>query len=210
MREKKNNRCYYCGNPSTSKEHLPPKCIFPDPRPSTLITVPSCNLHNSKQSKDDEYFRWVITTASAESEVAENLIMKKVIPQFKRKPKLLHDIFSNKRSIPLYTKIGIFAGYSPGFEIDSHRFQKSINKITRGLFFYHQKEILKKNFKVEKFILNPKLDKETQYAISLIPLNIVMDHVFSYRFFIENNDNPISYWFYMFYDNTLIMTVVSK
>ncbi|RFM30946.1 hypothetical protein [Chitinophaga silvisoli] len=54
--------CYMCGAPATSKEHVSPACLFPEKKDiktsifrNNLITVPSCELHNSKKSKDDEF-----------------------------------------------------------------------------------------------------------------------------------------------------------
>ncbi len=62
MPKKKNRICYMCGNPATSKEHVPPACLFPEKKDirtsafrNNLITVPSCDLHNSKKSNDDEF-----------------------------------------------------------------------------------------------------------------------------------------------------------
>ncbi len=60
-------QCYMCNKPSTSKEHVPPKCIFPEAKDlgsekfrENLIKVPSCDLHNMKKSKDDEYLMIVL------------------------------------------------------------------------------------------------------------------------------------------------------
>ena len=53
--------CYRCGEPATSREHVPPLCLFPEAKDfridlrKDLITVPSCELHNSKKSRDDEF-----------------------------------------------------------------------------------------------------------------------------------------------------------
>ncbi len=51
-----------CGASATSREHVPPLCLFPEEKDiktsifrNNLITVPSCDLHNSKKSKDDEF-----------------------------------------------------------------------------------------------------------------------------------------------------------
>lgn len=59
---KKSTSCYICSQPATSKEHVPPVCLFPEEKDiktsifrNNLITVPSCDLHNSKKSKDDEF-----------------------------------------------------------------------------------------------------------------------------------------------------------
>ncbi|KAB2518033.1 hypothetical protein F8N49_23240 [Pseudomonas sp. GXM4] len=53
--------CYMCEQPATSVEHVPPKCIFPEFKDAQvdlrrkLITVPSCDDHNAKKSRDDEF-----------------------------------------------------------------------------------------------------------------------------------------------------------
>jgi len=60
--------CYYCGTDASSKEHVPPKCLFPEKKDiadgmnyrKNLITVPSCDKHNSNKCKDDEYLQLII------------------------------------------------------------------------------------------------------------------------------------------------------
>jgi hypothetical protein len=54
--------CYRCTTIATSKEHVPPRNLFPEARESggidyriNLITVPSCDAHNSAKSDDDEF-----------------------------------------------------------------------------------------------------------------------------------------------------------
>lgn len=50
-----------CNSPATSKEHVPPRCLFPEQKDSdidlrkALITVPSCDAHNMDKSQDDEF-----------------------------------------------------------------------------------------------------------------------------------------------------------
>ena len=58
----KNDRadfCYACDSHSISREHIPPKCLFPTELPENLrknlITVPSCEEHNGRKSDDDEF-----------------------------------------------------------------------------------------------------------------------------------------------------------
>jgi hypothetical protein len=51
-----NEKCYCCNENTISREHIPPKCLFLTPRPSNMITVPSCQKHIFAKSKDDEYF----------------------------------------------------------------------------------------------------------------------------------------------------------
>ena len=55
------SECYMCDRPSSSMEHVPPKCLFPETKDlgrqyrNNLITVPSCDEHNSHKSADDEF-----------------------------------------------------------------------------------------------------------------------------------------------------------
>jgi hypothetical protein len=59
MNLKDKQQCYACGSPATGREHVPPKCLFPtelnkDYR-KNLVTVPSCDTHNTSKSDDDEF-----------------------------------------------------------------------------------------------------------------------------------------------------------
>jgi len=75
-----NDVCYWCGGIATSLEHIPPKCIFPEKKDidkifnqsfrDELITVPSCDLHNSKKSKDDEYFLVCLSSLVGNNDVS--------------------------------------------------------------------------------------------------------------------------------------------
>jgi len=53
--------CYMCDQSSTSREHVPPRCLFPESKDvrgdfrQNLLTVPSCDEHNSGKSADDEF-----------------------------------------------------------------------------------------------------------------------------------------------------------
>lgn len=48
-------KCYFCGKTSTSNEHVPPRNLFPKGQKYryNLITVPSCDEHNSDKSDLD-------------------------------------------------------------------------------------------------------------------------------------------------------------
>jgi hypothetical protein len=58
--------CYMCELPEMSREHARPLCFFPEAQEfgrdvrNNLITVPSCDAHNSAKSKDDEFLRGVM------------------------------------------------------------------------------------------------------------------------------------------------------
>src|SRR5438309_918942 len=52
--------CVYCRRPATTKDHVPPRSLFP--AGVQLITVPCCEECRKIQSKDDEYIRLALVT----------------------------------------------------------------------------------------------------------------------------------------------------
>ena len=59
-----------CDALATTKEHIPPKALFPKQKDvlseislrKDLITVPSCEKHNNSKSRDDEYLVFCLST----------------------------------------------------------------------------------------------------------------------------------------------------
>ncbi len=60
-RKPQQGECAYCGEwREITRDHIPSRSLFSKPRPSDLITVPSCLPCNKGISKDDEYFNIVV------------------------------------------------------------------------------------------------------------------------------------------------------
>ena len=52
------DKCFLCGaTENLTRDHIPPKGLFPKPRPSNLYTVTCCEPCNNGASQEDEYFR---------------------------------------------------------------------------------------------------------------------------------------------------------
>jgi hypothetical protein len=90
--------CYLCGTPATTQDHIPPKCMFPKPRPTDLITVPSCCACNDKTKLDDEYFRLVVAAGSRDSPQSTVLLHQRIIPQMRKAPALIVKFMRSIRS----------------------------------------------------------------------------------------------------------------
>jgi hypothetical protein len=57
--------CIYCGSTTEpTRDHVPPRAVFPKPRPKNLLTVPACRACNSAAAADDEYFAAVLRAAT--------------------------------------------------------------------------------------------------------------------------------------------------
>jgi hypothetical protein len=133
---KNDNICYYCGKSAVDKEHVPPICFFPEGCREQLIKVPSCRVHNKLYGVDDEYVRNVLTMAMNDSDISRKLYFDKSNRSFKRNPELTRKISETILDIRLSD--GLKAG---AFKIDVERFNKVMDKIGKGLYYYNNGHI---------------------------------------------------------------------
>ena len=91
--------CYMCDKPSVTREHAPPLAFFPSDLRGNLITVPSCTAHNNDNSKDVEYVRNIVVTDINTNELARYMFRSKVLPSFRRSPKLKRQTFARYREV---------------------------------------------------------------------------------------------------------------
>lgn len=133
--------CYMCDAESTSSEHAPPKCFFPEAEVAgkdlrkNLITVPSCDLHNSKKAKDDEFLRAVILLAAGGgSGVAKAHFFDKVLRAAARRP---------HAHLSFVTPIGLRLELGEICSIDRQRFDRSIKALGYALHLYEFGEKLR-------------------------------------------------------------------
>jgi hypothetical protein len=73
-RSKPLRSCYMCDQPSSTREHVPPRSFFPKGKRPNLWTVPSCPTHNLENNQDVEYVRNVIVTQLGTNATAENIL----------------------------------------------------------------------------------------------------------------------------------------
>ena len=86
--------CYMCPSAASSSEHAPPRCIFPERKDTkehtnyrrNLITVPSCQEHNSERSHDDEYLLFTLAGSYTSSNVGLTQFITKVRRAFEYRP----------------------------------------------------------------------------------------------------------------------------
>ena len=127
-------KCAYCGEWSElTRDHIPPKCLFGPPRPSNLITVPSCDPCNRELSRDDEYFRLVLTlgidSTKFPRESSESLRAIKSLGR----PDSLGFARMFQRS---------YATNPARIAVDEKRVKVVLHRVTRGLFYHHRSERL--------------------------------------------------------------------
>ena len=122
--------CYMCNSLATSSEHTPPRSIFPKSSSyrTNLIKVPSCDVHNSSKSKDDELVRHVLACAPGNNDLAHKVV-NSVLRSFDRKPHIIGSFF------PDLNPVTIGGEETASFTIDLDRFHTSIQSMVRALYY---------------------------------------------------------------------------
>ncbi|MDP1996248.1 MAG: hypothetical protein Q8J90_03535 [Gallionella sp.] len=135
--------CYYCGKAATSVEHVPPKTIFPKPKDSpasrdyrkNLITVRSCDEHNSKKSKDDEYLLYVLAMSLPSNDIAKHQFLTKVRRAIERRPALLQKLLMKFREVTLHDTVNNTWSKSIALQPDHTRLMSIFTHIAKAIYF---------------------------------------------------------------------------
>jgi hypothetical protein len=196
--------------PAATRDHVPPRGMFPKPLPTDLITVPACHTCNSASSLDDEYFRLVVSACSNDSPQSMVLLNQKILPKTREKPLLAKRFLKSCARIPEFSPGGICIEQARAVTFDRQRMQAVVNKIVRGLYFRHTGQMLGSNRIVEDFVCQPQLNQEVMERICCLPLfKIGEGTVFSYRYEMPEPQGKESAWFLMFYNDTVLFVAAT-
>jgi len=204
--------CCYCGQQlGVTRDHIPPKNLFPKPRPANLITVPACEeCHSDAWSKDDEYFRLKVCL-SAEAgghpeaqKVADKALLRLLRPQASR---FRAQIKKDTSERWIRSPSGIY-GKALAYEADPDRIDSTIARVTRGLHFHECGERLSVDARIKVFSrcrryparLLQVLERDIGITLAALPAKVIGDGVFSYRFsFEKKKDVEEAAWAFTFY-----------
>lgn len=202
--KKKHGECVYCGLlTEVTKEHVPPRSIFPKPYPDNLIYVLACKKCNSSYSKDDEYLRDVFSILMPTATHPEAKKLRGAgIRSFQREKKatFVGQFFGT--AAPIITSND---EVSVGLEILAHRMCNIIFRIIRGLFWYEMNYRLPSTHKV-RIIDNPFSPNALEIAqlyesfFDKAPVTIG-NNVFSYQSKLLNSDKYLSFWLIRFFES---------
>jgi len=143
-RPRKGAVCAICGKePATTLDHIPPKGIFPAPRPNDSITVPACFRCNNRGSKLDEPFRVYLSLhIGTETPESERLWKKHALRTLRHNRKMRNQLLGSMRLAELRTPGGIILGKRPVGRWNSKAHDETIERMIRGLYFHHFGEVL--------------------------------------------------------------------
>ena len=129
--------CYMCDSVATTREHAPARCMFPEAKDidgrdlrRNLISVPSCDAHNSAFSKDDEYFLAIVTSQLQGNDVSRRQFDTKVLRAVRRKPAIVDAEFRSAVSATVDGQDVMV------LRADSSRVRRAMDKTTRALVYH--------------------------------------------------------------------------
>jgi len=171
--KKMNNICYWCGEKATSREHIPPLCLFPEEKDigiifkqsfrKNLITVPSCNEHNSKKSNDDEYLLVCLSSKIGNNELALAHTYTKIKRTLEHNPTLLPKGDDSRITIGEYT----FPVSQ--VKIKNPRLMHSFEGIARGLYFHEYNKVFFGSCTIiTQMLQNPNTDNKSRLQNLLV------------------------------------------
>ena len=146
-----------CDEVETSREHAPPRCLFPTEAEAgrnlrvNLITVPSCDRHNSEKSTDDEFFRAIVLGIAAHnSPVAADHFRGKLLRAAARNPTTYGTYFDEQGQV--------HKGAFRVLKIDRTRLDACLVHIARALYFHATKQ----KWWLPIYPISPNLFSETK------------------------------------------------
>lgn len=133
--------CIYCGKEKAEeKDHVPPKCFFSTPRPTNLLTVPSCSRCNREYGKDDERVRNLLVslnTTENHNAIRTQLAGKRDRSYTRGKGSNLEFMLSSMKLKDVYSPSGAHLGQAYAFDFDKPIMNRFMSRMVRGLLFHH-------------------------------------------------------------------------
>ena len=163
-------RCYLCGAPATSNEHVPPTCLFPEKKDldngidyrKNLITVPSCDAHNSLKSKNDEYLQLILIHGYFNNKAGREHFSSKFVRALTRRPAMLAALYEN------ITPVTVDTDPTLAVDIDRKRFNRALVYVCQGVCYSHTGKPWQKEIEIHTPILLVMNDREADRINTLV------------------------------------------
>jgi hypothetical protein len=207
-------KCVYCAvRDAETWDHVPPRNIFPPPRPSNLITVPSCVECNTGSSRDDEYFRYVLSMSDATGSNPQAALARESSTRSLLRPEAngyRRAMMALTQPIEIRSPTGIILGTRLGYQVQYERIFRVVRRVVRGLFFHIAGYPLTSEYQplVHSKDTITNLDQEAQdefqsniiHPLWALSPTVISEGTFSYRCRFFEEDPHFSAWGLSFYD----------
>lgn len=196
------NRCFVCHNPATTREHVPPLCLFPETKDAeggrdlrrNLITVPACADHNLAKSTDDEYFRLVVSMNVAANRVGTWQAVTKVARAQGRRPALGQSILEGAKDVTVVDSRTGSEHPAAEAPLDRARVTRVLDLVALGVYRHHFGESWSGTVRVHPdFIADIGTEGMTDVDTARVFLFEAADRLFAPE--PKRGDNPDVFWY---------------
>ena len=212
IRTKRQKLCYLCGKPNpNTREHIPPRGIFPKKPTGQLITVPAHETCNGKFKKDDELFRNLIISASYRTPEGREAWDQQVVSSWKKNPGAKNDLTNRLNPILIKDPISGIATKHHATMAEASLFQRQVGRFTRGLYYhrFHEPMPVDLKIKIEKLhppeFSIPPLNELFANRGFIMKWNHVEPNIFSYFYGVSKENIRKCFAIYVFFNTEVFM-----
>lgn len=132
-----------CGREKAcSRDHVPPKCIFPDPRPGDLVTVPACTACNMHRSGLDEQFKVFLGLTVGYHLDGNKSYRVPVLRTLAHNCRLRSGILASMRRVVIQDPTIPTSQSALAIPLNKTAHDTVVERTVRGLYFHHTGRIL--------------------------------------------------------------------
>jgi hypothetical protein len=206
--------CVLCGKrPATSKEHIPPQCLFRK-KPEQYLTVPACKQCNDSTTLADDDLQVYMVSASIRTEEGKAMYETRVRPKLFKNPATKARWSERLTHVPLDIP-GLGRVMYLAMRADPDRFEASVGKLIRGLYWWHRGEMLGQEVPIRMRMLHlVELaeyldDPEKEAMLQRASLGVYQDPEVTSTFFYKLAILPdsLSAWYFFFYRHNCIIAM---
>ena len=191
--------CAICGyGKATTRDHVPPRGIFPRPLPVRMVTVPACAACNNGSNQADERFRVLLAASTAYfDEEATRLWREEAMRTLHANARLAREFHANTFTAQIEGPDGTIVE-RPAFRWPVSAYAPVVERIVRGLYYHHFGKALGKRALCESYPLS-NLPDEFVRNTGDWPQNHVGDNIFRYRYGCPPEAPLRSFWVLQFF-----------
>jgi len=194
--------CYLCGTTENlTRNHIPPRNLFPRPRPTNLITVDCCKSCNHAMKLSDERMRVFLAAPAGRSQAGDQ-VWKRVVQSSFHRSDSLRIQFAKSMTPVLALRNGVISPH-PAITYPQDEAKQYIVRITKGLlrYFYSNIDCAGHVFQID--MVEPSADNDGMLIASFI-YDCRGADVFQFFRLVEDSTG-VGVWVYFFYERVCFM-----
>ena len=219
MKRRKTQVCALCGQiREVTREHVPPKCLFPTPQRSPLI-LRTCARCNNGSTESDEEFGTLLNLFRNDSTKDTGANWNRAFRSLRNQRKMLRSLLATTEKVLLTSESGIVIGPGYTFRWPIWRLLPTAEKIARLLFFHHNKQPVPPHLSVSTYEIDPTGQPEGEELVrrsSILEIAQSCElgatefpEVFTYRWGCANDEVEASVWITTFMERVVFVTFIT-